>query len=72
MKNSHPIEYKHYLKNASDPVNVAPEKSRKRHQCPECDASFMSENTLRLHMQNAHVLEDIETFNNRLLLFSFA
>ena len=90
MKNSHPIEYEHYKKYKTEPVNSAPEKSRKRYQlgfdislywsaklfyhdtwkisawkCPECDASFISENTLKLHMRNGHALEDIETFNNR-------
>ena len=65
MKNSHPLEYKHYQKSAQEPVNSAPVKTRKRYECPECDASFISENTLKLHMRNGHALEDIETFNNR-------
>ena len=65
MKNSHPLEYKHYQNSAAEPVNSAPVKTRKRYECPECDASFISENTLKLHMRSGHALEDIETFNNR-------
>ena len=42
-------------------------KPPKKFDCPHegCDASFKAESTLKLHIRNAHAMEDFEDFNKR-------
>ena len=45
-----------------DNVNSAPVKERFKCPYEDCDATFRSENTLNLHVNNAHGFEDMEEF----------
>ncbi|CBY22451.1 unnamed protein product [Oikopleura dioica] len=67
MKHNHPEEYKQMQRmKQQENVNSAP--VRERFKCPyeDCDATFRSENTLNLHVNNAHGFEDMEEFSVRM------
>ncbi len=67
MKHNHPEEYKQMQRmKQQENVNSAP--VRERFKCPyeDCDATFRSENTLNLHVNNAHGFEDMEEFRSEI------
>jgi uncharacterized C2H2 Zn-finger protein len=68
MKHNHPEEYKQMQRmKQQENVNSAPVKERFKCPYEDCDATFRSENTLNLHVNNAHGFEDMEEFRSDII-----